>query len=112
MSPSLGAARGMLAAMKPDEDPRLASALLRYQVISAYLALEPKRGQRGKVREQLAAKTWTGPDGERFEVSAETIRVWVRRYRNGGLHLGRPLLETEPGQGQPARAVTQTWYRP
>lgn len=66
-------------------DPAEAKALARYQVISAYLALEPPRGQRRQLLEQLAAKSWVGADGELFEVSAETIRKWVARYRDGGL---------------------------
>lgn len=60
-------------------------ALVRYQVISAFLALEPRRGQRRAVLEQLAARTWTHADGQPFQVSAETIRAWVRRYRARGL---------------------------
>ncbi len=71
--------------MSEDLDPRRALALARYQVISAYLALEPTRGQRGPLRETLAAKRWPGPDGEPMRVSAETIRAWVRRYRREGL---------------------------
>ena len=68
-----------------DNDRRLRVALVRYEIISAYLALEPARGQRATLRDQLASKTWTGPDGEPMSVAAETIRTWVRRYRNGGL---------------------------
>ena len=47
-----------------DDDPRQQMALCRYQAISAYLALDPLRGQRRALLEQLAAKTWPGPDGE------------------------------------------------
>lgn len=60
-------------------------ALARYQVISAYIAMEPARGRRGPLLLQLAGRSWPGPDGELFGVSAETIRVWVRRYRKGGI---------------------------
>lgn len=68
-----------------DDDPRQQLALCRYQAISAYLALEPPRGQRGALLEQLAHKTWRGPDGEPLRASAETLRSWVRRYRRHGL---------------------------
>jgi transposase len=69
-----------------EEDPRRATALLRYQVISAYLALEPRRGQKRPLLEQLAARTWLDPTtGQPLTVAAETIRSWVRRYREGGL---------------------------
>jgi putative transposase len=69
-----------------EEDPRRAMALLRYQVISAYLALEPGRGQKRPLLEQLAERTWLDPTtGQPLTVAAETIRSWVRRYREGGL---------------------------
>ena len=71
--------------MDEQQDPRMAWALVRYQVISPYLAADPPRGQRGPLRRQLAQRMWTGPDGEPFSVSAETIRRWVRRYRKKGL---------------------------
>ena len=68
-----------------NHDRRRAQALARYMVISAYLALAPPRGQRRAVLEQLAAKVWEDADGEPLHVKAETLRVWVRRYRRGGL---------------------------
>lgn len=68
-----------------DPDPRLAKALHRYQVISAYLAADLHRGQRGRTLAQLAARTWTDPDGEAVQYSAETLRSWARRYRKRGL---------------------------
>ncbi len=60
-------------------------ALLRYQVISPYLALQPPRGKRKALLEQLAQKVWTDQQGQPLQVAAETIRVWLRRYRRGGL---------------------------
>lgn len=60
-------------------------ALARYQVISALIALPPPRGRGRDLLELLAARAWPGPDGEPFRVRAETIRVWARRYRQGGL---------------------------
>lgn len=71
--------------MKFDDDTGQGKALIRYQIISAYIALEPGRGRRGAMLEQLASRVWTDADGEKFQVSAETIRVWVRRYRKRGL---------------------------
>jgi len=68
-----------------EEDPRRQMALLRYQVISAYLALEPGRGQKRPLLEKLASRTWLDPQGQPLTVAAETIRSWARRYREGGL---------------------------
>lgn len=85
--------------MEERHDPDLDQALCRYEVISAYLALQPGRGQRGPLLQQLASRQWTGPAGEPVTVSAETIRVWVRRYRRGGLDglrdVARPRLGTQ-----------------
>jgi transposase len=83
--------------MAHDDDQ--AWALARYQVISAYLALEPRRGQRTEFLAKLAARTWRGPAGEDFHVAAETIRVWVRRYRAGGLERLRDKPRPRRGVG-------------
>ncbi|MGD8837141.1 MAG: DDE-type integrase/transposase/recombinase [Desulfobacteraceae bacterium] len=67
-----------------ENDKIVAKALLRYQIISAYLAADPPRGQRRRMLEQLAAKTWMLESGQVVSVKAETIRYWLRRYRRGG----------------------------
>ena len=77
-------------------------ALARYQVIAAYIALVPKHGERRKLLDQLAARSWTGPDGEPFTVSAETLRTWARRYRRDGLDGLRDRTPAKPG----AQALT------
>lgn len=72
-------------------------ALARYQAIAAYVALVPKRGHRRALLEQLAARSWPGPDGEAFTASAETLRAWARRYRLGGLEALRDASPVAPG---------------
>ena len=62
-----------------------AKAIARFQVISAYLAIDPPRGQRRQLLEHLASRVWRDVSGESWTVSAETIRVWIRRYRKSGL---------------------------
>ncbi|MEN8182809.1 MAG: helix-turn-helix domain-containing protein [Myxococcota bacterium] len=83
--------------MKDDEGRRREQALARYKVISAYVALEPPRGSRGPLRDKLAAKTWFDADGEPMSPAAETIRVWVRRYREGGLEALMDKPRHKPG---------------
>lgn len=80
-----------------DRDPRRAKALARYMVISAYLAMEPPRGQRRAVLEQLAGKVWQDADGQPMQVQAETLRVWIRRYRQGGLEALEDKARTTRG---------------
>ena len=79
-------------------DPVTAKALFRYQIISAYLAADPPRGQRRQMLEQLAGRTWLMENGEVVRVKAETIRYWLRRYRQQGFE----ALKDKP---RPARGI-------
>ena len=71
--------------MGSTEEEILAKALQRYFVISAYIAADPPRGQKGAMLRQLADKIWRDDNNEPFTVAAETIRAWVRQYRVGGI---------------------------
>lgn len=81
----------------PMKKPPSEIALLRYQAISAYLALEPTRGQRTAVLRQLADKTWTLPDGRSVQFAPETLRGWIRRFRTGGLEALENAPRKRPG---------------
>jgi transposase InsO family protein len=72
--------------LPPNQDERIRTALARYKPVAAYVALAPERGARRKLLEQLASQTWHDENGEIMSMQAETLRVWVRRYRRGGLN--------------------------
>lgn len=78
----------------PKRQPPSDMALLRFQIISSYVSMEPPRGQRLARLQQLAGQIWTLPDGRQVQFAAETLRGWVRAYRQGGLpaleNTGRP----------------------
>jgi len=82
-------------------DPITRKALLRFQIISAYLAANPPRGKRRQMLEHLAAKTWFLESGEVFSVKPETIRYWLRIYRLGGFE----ALKDKPRKDQGVRAI-------
>ena len=84
-----------------DQNPITQRALLRYQVISGYLAADPPRGKRRLLLEQLAGKIWMLESGETLSVKAETIRLWLRLYRNGGFE----ALKDKPRSDQGIRAI-------
>ena len=67
-----------------ENDRILQKALLRFKIISAYLAENPPRGQRRAMPEHLLKKDWMLETGEIVRVKPDTIRYWIRRYRNGG----------------------------
>jgi len=81
------------------KDGRLQMALCRYQVISAYLAENPKRGRKRQLLQKLANRIWTGPDGQPLAVAPDTLRVWVRRYRQGGLEALMDKARPQRGVG-------------
>ncbi|RPJ20890.1 MAG: transposase, partial [Desulfobacteraceae bacterium] len=86
-----------------DQDPAIQRALFRYQIISGYLAADPPRGKRRLLLEQLAGKNWMLESGEAVSVKAETIRLWLRLYRNGGFE----ALKDKPRSDQGIRAIPQ-----
>lgn len=78
-------------------------ALLRYQAISAYLAIDPPRGRRTEILKALAGKTWTLPDGAELRFRPETLRGWIRAYRRGGL----TALEPKPRPRRGVQVLTE-----
>lgn len=84
-----------------DQDPIIQKALFRFQVISGYLAADPPRGKRRQILEQLAGKSWILLSGEVASAKAETIRYWLRLYRNGGFE----ALKDKPRSDQSIRAI-------
>ena len=81
----------------PVKAPPSEMALLRYKIISAYLVLDPPRGQRTAVLRTLASKTWRLPDGREVQFAAETLRGWVRQFRLGGLDALENATRPRPG---------------
>ncbi len=67
------------------DDPELAVALMRYELIARYLAVDPPRGSKRKVLKRIAAGSYTDPNGQPLRVKADTLRVWIRRYKKHGL---------------------------
>jgi len=84
-----------------DHDPITRKALVRFQIISAFLAANPPRGKRRQMLEHLAAKTWFLESGEVFSVKPETIRYWLRMYRLGGFE----ALKDQSRKDQGIRAI-------
>ena len=85
-----------------ENDRILQKALLRFKIISAYLAENPPRGQRRAMLEHLSNKTWMLENGEIVAVKPDTIRYWVRLYRNGGFE----ALKDKPRSDKGCRAIT------
>ena len=88
-------------------DRSVQKALLRFKIISAYLAQNPPRGQRRAMLEHLSNKTWMLETGEIVRVKADTIRYWIRRYRNGGFE----ALKDKPRSDKGCRAIPKEYIQ-
>jgi transposase InsO family protein len=81
-----------------DDERVLKKALLRYQIISPFLAADPPRGQRYKLIEQLASRQWVLEEGSLVSPQPETIRYWLRLYRVGGFEALKDKPRRDAGQ--------------
>ena len=72
-------------------------ALLRYQAISAFIALDPPHGKRRATLELLAQRSWAAPDGRLVRFAPDTLKTWVRRYRLGGIEALEDAPRPKPG---------------
>ena len=88
-------------------DRSVEKALLRFKIISAYLAQNPPRGQRRAMLEDLSKKDWMLETGEIMHVKADTIRYWIRRYRNGGFE----ALKDKPRSDKGCRAIPKEYIQ-
>ena len=78
-------------------DLRHAVALFRYGLIADLVHLPP--GTKGLYRrlEEKAAREYTIPGSSRTRVAAETLRDWLKRYRDGGFDALLPKPRADRG---------------
>jgi len=78
-------------------DLRQAVALFRYGLIADLVHLPP--GTKGLYRrlEEKAAREYTIPGSSRTRVAAETLRDWLKRYREGGFDALLPKPRADRG---------------
>ena len=80
-----------------DHDRRHAVALFRDGLIADLVHLPP--GTKGLYRrlEEKAARAYTIPGTARTRVAAETLRDWLKRYRQGGFEALLPKPRADRG---------------
>jgi transposase InsO family protein len=91
------------------EERRTELALFRYTLILPLLRGEyPPRGK-GRLRQQIAARSYDIPHSSRRTVSVPTLARWERRYRHNGFEGLKPTPRGD--QGQPRAISPQTLDR-
>ena len=85
-------------------EPRDEMALFRYGLIADLVHMQPgERGTYARIKEK-AARSYAIPGSRRSRVAAETIRGWLRDWRQGGFESLRPKPRADQGR---ARAIPQ-----
>ena len=80
-----------------DKKRREEEALFRLSIIGPVVNRDLKRGELRPLLEELAAKTYTGPDGNPRIFSWRTLEGWVGRYRKGGFPALLPKQRSDHG---------------
>jgi putative transposase len=90
-----------------DSNHRQAVALFRYGLIADLVRLEPGAKGLYALIEQKAAGEYTIPGSTRTRVAAETIRDWLKRYRQGGFEalMPKPRADRGHSRGLPPEVV-------
>lgn len=78
------------------DDRRQQAALFRYSLIHPLADPALSARERGAAMRALAGIDHIGPDGRRVEVSAPTLRRWLRAWRSGGFEALFPMVRAQP----------------
>ena len=78
------------------DERRQQVALFRYSLVRPLAAPGLSARERGALVRALVSIDHVGPDGRRVEVSAPTLRRWLRRWRAGGFAGLVPAVQAQP----------------
>lgn len=86
-----------------DNDPNI--ALWRFSIISPLLHRSDDNPALLHMLASLAEKIFIRPDGSTTQLSAETLRKWLYRYRNGGLKALSNQVRKDKGRRQVPKSL-------
>ncbi len=82
----------------PDDDLRQTVALFRYGVIADLVHLPAGTPGTGAMLRARAGRAYVIPGSTRTRVAAETMRHWIKDYRQGGFEALYPKSRTDRGK--------------
>ena len=82
----------------PDHDLRQQVALFRYGVIADLVRLEPGTPGISRRLREKANEDYTIPGSHRTRIAAETLRDWLKLYRQGGFDALMPKPRSDRGR--------------
>jgi len=86
-----------------DNDPNI--ALWRFSIISPMLHRNDDDPAMKRQLNDLAERTYTRLDGSPIQLSTDTLRKWLYRYRNGGLKALENQVRKDKGNQQIPKSV-------
>ena len=89
-----------------NRDLRRAVALFRFGVIADVMTLAPRSREMASELQARANRAWAIPGTRRTRVAEQTIRDWVRLYREGGFDALMPKRRID--RGKPRRMSVET----
>ncbi len=83
------------------EDEKKEVAIFRYSVISDFVnGMDLTRAERQQLMRDKCERKWQIPFSPKTRVSAETIRNWIRLFKDGGLGSLMPKDRSDQGQSR------------
>lgn len=83
-----------------DEDPGQKVAVFRYGVIADVLRVPERTPERAALLRAKAELEYEIPGRGRRRIAVNTMRHWIRQYRQGGLDALRPKARSDRGRSR------------
>jgi transposase InsO family protein len=83
------------------EDEKMQVAVFRYSVISDFVnGMSMSRGEKSRLMGDKCERKWSIPFSQKTRISRETINLWIRVYKAGGLQALRPKGRSDQGRSR------------
>ena len=84
-----------------NEDEKKEVAIFRYSVISDFVnGMDMSRAEKRQLMTEKCGRKWQIPYSRKSRISKETIRNWIRLYKDGGLESLKPKDRLDQGKSR------------
>lgn len=83
-----------------EQEDRKSLAVMRVGVLGPLISARLEHGDKAKLFEEAAARTYDGVDGQPVKVSARTVEDWYYSWVNGGLDALMPKQRSDAGKSR------------
>jgi len=83
-----------------DRENRMEMALVRLSALGPLISARLEHGDKSKLFEEAAGRTYEGPDGRSITVTARTVEDWYYAWLRGGLEALKPQERSDAGSSR------------